>query len=95
MVANIVWGHFQDLNPLMTPHAMLNWDNTPWILLEVVNSQAFRVLQEWGALDWTYLVSPGMAVVCSKHQLDTMEGLEEFIKTLHGLQQPVPPHQVT
>ena len=82
LVANIVWGHFQDLSPLMAPHAMLNWDNKPWILLEVVNSQAYRVLQEWGSLDWTYLVSHGMAVVRSRHQLETMEGLEQLIQLL-------------
>ena len=95
-LACIVCGQLEDLNPLMAPHAMLNWDNKPWVLLEVVNSQAYRELQTLGILHWTYLVSPGMAVVCGKHQLDTVEGLEDFIKALETYNKQfnnVPAHQ--
>ena len=57
-----LWESLKEVEPMMAPHEFLQWDATNLLLLEFVNSKALKVLQEKKALDWIYLVSPGMAM---------------------------------
>ena len=75
-----LWESLKDVEPMMAPHEFLQWDATNLLLLEFVNSKALLVLQEKKALDWIYLVSPGMAIVQANPQVQGITELDDFVQ---------------
>jgi hypothetical protein len=81
-----LWESLKDVEPMMAPHEFLQWDATNLLLLEFVNSKALLVLQEKKALDWIYLVSPGVAIVQANPQVQGITELDDFCPEGQGLQ---------
>jgi len=75
-----LWESLKEVEPMMAPHEFLQWDATNLLLLEFVNSKALKVLQEKKALDWIYLVSPGMAIVQANPQVQGITELDDFVQ---------------
>ena len=78
LAANFLWDLLKDINPMMAPCFMFNWDFQDLIVLEVTNSSVFLDMQTSGDLDWVYLVAPGMAVVSINGHCTNLEHLEQF-----------------
>lgn len=77
-----LWWKLGELDPMMGPHEMLQWDNAPWVLLEYINSKALTKLQDDGVLDWIYLVSPGMAIVQPRPPIQGITDLDAFVEKI-------------
>jgi hypothetical protein len=78
LAANTFWNLLEDLNPMMAPCNMFNWDYQETLVLEVTNSNVYLDLQTSGHIDWVYLVAPGMAVVGIRGFAKTLEDLNNF-----------------
>lgn len=79
--ANYFWAPLQDLNPLMAPCEMFNWDYKCLVVLEVTNTNVYLEMQTQEVLDWVYLVAPGLAVVAVRGGTESLKDLEDFTDT--------------
>ena len=78
-----IWKYKQSLeslSPLVGYMQMFNFDFTKSnIVVEASNSQVFRDLMV-ELLDWVLMVSPGMAVICTRTRTVNLKALDEFVE---------------
>ena len=56
--AEVFWGNFQEMTPLMGYVNMFNVDQVRTVFLEVTNSEALRLLSRQGYITWVLIVAP-------------------------------------
>ena len=58
--AEVFWGNFQHMTPLVGYMNMFNIDQVRTIFLDVTNSEALRILSRQGYIAWVLIVAPKM-----------------------------------
>ena len=68
--------------PTIGYHRMLNVEASLQIILEVTNSKALRDLLWDGAIDWVFMVCPGMAVVSPTMAPSNKDALDNLLQAV-------------
>jgi hypothetical protein len=56
--AEVLWGNFHHMTPLIGYVNMFSSDQVRTIFLEVTNSEALRILSRQGYITWVLIVAP-------------------------------------
>ncbi len=77
--AEVFWGNFQEMTPLIGYVNTFNIDQVRTIFLEVTNSEALRILSRQGYITWVLFVAPKIAIITMKSSITMdLEGLDEL-----------------
>ena len=83
--AEVFWGNFHHMTPLIGYVNMFNIDQVRTIFLEVTNSEALRILSRQGYITWVLIVAPKMASITMKSSITMdLEGLDELVQIIQA-----------
>jgi hypothetical protein len=83
--AEVFWGNFQDMTPLIGYVRMFNIDQVRTIFLEVTNSETLRILSRRGYITWVLIVAPKIASITMKSSITMdLEGFDELAQIIQA-----------